>query len=313
MRIVRTGVCALAVLGLAASVFADGPRPLVIVSAEVSVTGELLIVKGARFGQAPEVRLDGVLLGGVVVNDSGTQLTANMPALPPGSYLLEMSRGYKWEQWLPAQLTRRRRRDRPAGRSTGCNGERGRERASTERRERRERPGIARPPGAGRPHVPAWCAAPRILGVRRPLVCGLSGPPVACGDGTVDAVRSSSRRRDRSLGAGQREHLQVRFHQRVAAVLQRRVLEGGRVWLRSGGRGSVVQAENGKSEFRRDRFLDRHGAGRTRVQLPVSRIRHAGAEPRRPGRRGPVFYSEASLFDSHGAGQSVTNVVCTTP
>jgi hypothetical protein len=37
-----------------------------------------------------------MLLGGVVVNTSGTQLTATMPALPPGSYLLEVSRHYWW-------------------------------------------------------------------------------------------------------------------------------------------------------------------------------------------------------------------------
>ena len=43
---------------------------------------------GTGFGQNPLVALDGMLLGGVRVNARGTALTANMPALPPGSYEL---------------------------------------------------------------------------------------------------------------------------------------------------------------------------------------------------------------------------------
>src|SRR6188508_17914 len=97
MRILRSGVCALAVFSMVAGVSADDRRPPVILSAEVAVSGAALFVSGSNFGRAPKVRLNGVLLGGVVVNRSERQLTANMPALPPGTYRLEVERGYKWE------------------------------------------------------------------------------------------------------------------------------------------------------------------------------------------------------------------------
>jgi len=77
-------------------VSADGRRPLTVVSAEVSASGHTLFVTGSHFGQAPEVKLGGVVLGGVVVTASGTQLTANLQEFKPGSYLLEVSRNYSW-------------------------------------------------------------------------------------------------------------------------------------------------------------------------------------------------------------------------
>jgi hypothetical protein len=52
----------------------------------------MLLVTGTGFGTAPLAVLDGLLLGGVHVNATGTALTANMPALPPGSYLLTVQR-----------------------------------------------------------------------------------------------------------------------------------------------------------------------------------------------------------------------------
>ena len=63
-----------------------------IVSATVSADQSTLFVSGAGFGSAPAVALDGMLLGGVRVNANGTELTANMPALPPGSYQLLVQR-----------------------------------------------------------------------------------------------------------------------------------------------------------------------------------------------------------------------------
>jgi hypothetical protein len=71
----------------------DDQRPrTAIVSASVSADQSMLLVAGTGFGTAPLAVLDGLLLGGVHVNATGTALTANMPALPPGSYLLTVQR-----------------------------------------------------------------------------------------------------------------------------------------------------------------------------------------------------------------------------
>jgi len=73
----------------AAALRADGDdRQPRIISALVSADQSTLLVTGTGFGSAPLVALDGMLLGGVHVNARGTALTANMPALPPGSYEL---------------------------------------------------------------------------------------------------------------------------------------------------------------------------------------------------------------------------------
>ena len=59
-----------------------------IVSAAVSADQSTLFVAGTGFGSAPVVTLDGMPVGGVSVNATGTALTALMPTLTPGSYLL---------------------------------------------------------------------------------------------------------------------------------------------------------------------------------------------------------------------------------
>ena len=64
--------------------------PPVIIEAIVSADGTTLFVGGVNFGSQPYLTLDGIPLGGVVVV-SGTQLTALMPALPPGNYLLTLA------------------------------------------------------------------------------------------------------------------------------------------------------------------------------------------------------------------------------
>jgi len=81
----------------AAALRADGDdRQPRIISALVSADQSTLLVTGTGFGTAPLVALDGMLLGGVHVNARGTTLTANMPALPPGSYeLLVKSRSLR--------------------------------------------------------------------------------------------------------------------------------------------------------------------------------------------------------------------------
>ncbi len=68
-------------------------RTPVITSATVSVDQTTLFITGAGFGaRPPAVWLDGMALGGVSVNAMGTALTATMPALGPGSYLLTVVR-----------------------------------------------------------------------------------------------------------------------------------------------------------------------------------------------------------------------------
>ncbi len=72
---------------------ADGHgQATAIVDASVSADQSMLLVRGTGFGSAPAVYLDGMLLGGIAVNASGTQVTAIMPALQPGSYLLMVQR-----------------------------------------------------------------------------------------------------------------------------------------------------------------------------------------------------------------------------
>src|SRR3954468_10053447 len=74
-------------------VHADGHgQATTIVDASVSADQSMVIVKGTGFGSAPAVVLDGMLLGGVAVNATGTQVTAVMPSLQPGSYLLMIQR-----------------------------------------------------------------------------------------------------------------------------------------------------------------------------------------------------------------------------
>src|SRR6185295_10438246 len=174
MRIISTSAGALAVVCMAASVSADIRRPLVLISAEVSASGTTLFVTGGHFGQAPQVKLGGILLGGVVVTASGTQLTANLPAFQPGSYVLEVSRNYWWV-W---------QRDEDYGdvaRMTVTIGAVGRQ----------GQPGVKGDPGAPGNLVLAGQSCPVGVPLRGftasgGLVCGLT-PPVTCGNGALDA------------------------------------------------------------------------------------------------------------------------------
>jgi hypothetical protein len=63
----------------------------IILSATVSADQSTLFVTGAYLGSRPLVTLGNVVLGGVQVAATGTQLTALMPALPPGTYRLMIS------------------------------------------------------------------------------------------------------------------------------------------------------------------------------------------------------------------------------
>ncbi len=74
----------------------DGPEntsqqnPLVISS--VTSDASFLYISGINFGARPSVFLSGMPLSRVV-NAAGTQITASLPTLPAGSYLLHVSRG----------------------------------------------------------------------------------------------------------------------------------------------------------------------------------------------------------------------------
>jgi len=66
---------------------------LVVASAEVSADGTTLFISGVNFGTDPAVSLGGTLLHDVAVNPTATLITAPMPELAPGNYLLHVARG----------------------------------------------------------------------------------------------------------------------------------------------------------------------------------------------------------------------------
>src|ERR687891_2036095 len=91
--------CALTVILLAfgSTVSADekrsegnNPHELVVISASKSSDGSTLFVTGRNFGKSPSVFVGDTRIGGVTVGDDGTTLTGIMPALPPGTYLLQV-------------------------------------------------------------------------------------------------------------------------------------------------------------------------------------------------------------------------------
>jgi hypothetical protein len=94
-------------LGLIATMFVGGvqadndharPNDLVITSAVVGDDGTTLFVTGYNFGRFPQVTVGELVVGGVNVNREGTSLSGILPALPPGSYELRVSRGWAKNQ-----------------------------------------------------------------------------------------------------------------------------------------------------------------------------------------------------------------------
>ena len=305
MRILRTGVCALVVLGTVASVSADTRRPLVVVSAEVSATGTTLFVTGANFGRTPEVKLGGMLLAGVVVNTAGTQLTANLPALPPGSYKLVVTRPYSWPYDDDiSRLTVAIGAIGPKG-ETGSMGEKG-------------APG---PQGdRGAPGVPGNLA---LAGLTCPpgvplrgfsstggLVCGLT-VQTACGNGALDSgeefdpppgpfgsvsVNAATCRFDFS----QVSQLYCNSScSRVGPMGCDQADANLLCQLKTGNPNSVA------SSFSIEQALDAPG-----FACPLPGLGTQVNVATR-GVQVPVFYSDASLLETHGSGLAVTNVVCT--
>ena len=71
----------------------NGSKKPEITAALVSVDQTVLFVQGANLGAHPSVTLGDVQLGGVAVDASGRQLSANLPVLTPGTYLLTLTTG----------------------------------------------------------------------------------------------------------------------------------------------------------------------------------------------------------------------------
>ena len=82
----------------------DNQQPF-ITSAAVSADETTLFVSGGNFGRAPQLFLGNVRLGGVDVNRAGTELTAVMPALAPGSYRLVIARNHTLSNYVVFELT----------------------------------------------------------------------------------------------------------------------------------------------------------------------------------------------------------------
>jgi len=304
MRILRTGEYALATLGLVASVSADSRRPMVVVSAEVSATGTTLFVRGERFGRAPEVRLGGMLLGGVVVNASGTHLTANLPAFQPGSYKLEVTRAYSWQ-----------RNDDDVSRLTvaigamGPQGETGSMGAT----------GATGPQGeAGPQGVPGSVALAgqvcpagvplRGFSASGALVCGLT-PPVTCGNGVLDA--------DEEFEPAPGPFSSAPVNANTCRF------DFSRVTQLYCNNGCSVAGPSGCDQADADLLCKLRTGSPTSVASTFSIGLTVAAPgfscpwyaPQLPNMVGrgvnvPMFYTEDSL-DTHGGGASVTNVVCT--
>ena len=68
------------------------PAPQLVIRA-ASANAASVAIDGVNFGLTPVVFLGGLPLAGVQVNADGTEITANNPGFPPGTYLLHVSRG----------------------------------------------------------------------------------------------------------------------------------------------------------------------------------------------------------------------------
>jgi hypothetical protein len=302
MRILRSGVCALAVSFMVGPVSADERRPLIL-HAEISATGATLFVSGAYFGRAPEVKLAGVVLGGVTVNTSGTQLTANMPALPAGSYRLEVDRNNWWERGLaPARFVV----------TVGAVGRQG---AKGEKGDRGEA-GAAGVPGnvalAGKACPPGQPL--RGFDANGGLVCGLypPAPPVTCGNGALDAgeefepapgpfatapVGANSCKYDFS-------HVTQLFCNGACSVAGQRGCDQADAdllcKLKTGNPASVA------TTFTIELARDEAGFSCPGFGTPLSNLGGRGVTV-------SVFYSDSSLLPAHEGGNVVSDVVCTNP
>ena len=314
MRIISTSACALAVVCMAASVSADGRRPLTIVSAEVSGSGTMLFVTGSHFGQAPEVKLGGHVLGGVVVTASGTQLTAILPAFAPGSYLLEVSRNYSplWQRDDDnvARLTVAIGAKGPKG-DAGGKGDTGDVGPQGEKGDKGD-PGAPGVLGnlalAGQlcpPGVPL-----RGFSASGSLVCGLT----TCGNGVLDKGEEFDPA-PAGFGPGlvNTNTCRFDFSQVTQLYCDGACSRVGLLGCDQADADLLCKLKTGNSNSVATKFAVepvRDEAGFTCPYpwygTPTSPLSSRGVDS-------PMFYSETSLFETLGSGNSVTNVICTNP
>jgi len=327
MRILQSGVCALAIVGLCVGVSANGNSKLVIMSAEVSATGTIVFISGANFGRTPGVSLGGTPLGGVTVNRAGTQLTAIMPAVPPGSYLLQVWRGYEGHERAKFSL------------AVGAMGPKGDTGSKGDKGDNGEpgSPGAAGAPGAkgdkgdsGTPGAPGTPAAPgtpgnlALAGLMCPqgqmlrgfsptgaLVCASTS---TCGDGTLQTgeefepapgpfstapVSATSCKFDFS----QAPQLYCSGSCSIAGPPGCDQADADMLCkLKTGNPNSVA------SSFDIGLPLDAPG-----FACPYPGLGTLLPSMAARGVNVNVYYNDTSILLSHGGGDAVTNVVCTTP
>ena len=316
MRIISTSAGALAVVCMAASVSADGRRPLVVVSAEVSATGSTLFVTGSHFGQAPEVKLGGRVLGGVVVTASGTQLTANLPAFPPGSYLLEVSRHYSslWQRDDNndvARLTVAIGAMGPKG-EDGSKGDTGDVGPQGEKGDKGD-PGAPGMPGnlalEGQicpPGVPL-----RGFSASGSLVCGLTEPST-CGNGVLDnGEEFDSAPAGFGPGLVNTNTCRFDFSQVHQLFCNRTCSVVGPTGCDQADADLLCKLKTGNPNSTATSFAIELALREGGFSCPGLGTRVQNVNDR--GIQVPVYYSPTDLLDSHGDGNSVTNVVCTNP
>src|SRR5262245_40775982 len=101
MKQIRGVACAIALASIVGGVGVaaqTGSSPLVVTAVVTDTTDQFIQITGTNFGPAPAVALNLVPL----VFDSVTpsQIVAQLPAYPPGTYLLTISRGHApFENW----------------------------------------------------------------------------------------------------------------------------------------------------------------------------------------------------------------------
>jgi hypothetical protein len=315
MRIISTSACALAVVCMATGVSADTRRPLVVVSAEVSATGDVLFVTGSNFGQGTEVRLGGLLLSGVVVT-SPTQLKATLPAFEAGSYILEVSRRNYW--WLTQYgLYADRARLTVAIGAMGPKGEAGSQGQT----------GDAGPPGEkgdkGDPGMPGHLA---LAGQMCPpgvplrgftasggLVCGLT-EPTTCGNGVVDNAEEF----DPAPGPFRSAPVSSStctfdFSQVTQLYCDGACSTAGPSGCDQPDADLLCKLKTGNPNSVAVSFAVEQVRDEAGFSCPYPWYGTEIPQLRRRGVSSSVFYSDTSLLESHSMGNSVTDVVCTNP
>ena len=298
MRNLRSGMCALAVVSLCAGVNADsGPR-LVIVSAEVSATGTTLFVSGANFGRSPGVSLGGTPLGGVAVNRAGTQLTAIMPALAPGSYLVQVWRGR--DRGESAKLSLAVGGMGPKG-DTGAKGDKGDPGA----------PGVLALAGL-------MCPPGQLLrgfSSTGALVCeGASPPATSCGDGTIQSGEEFDPAPGPFLSAPvSAATCKFDFSNAPQLYCNGTCSYAGAIGCDQGDADVLCKLKTGNPDSVALSFVVGQPLDAPGFSCPSPGYGTLVPNTAARGVNLNVYYSDTSILSTHGGGDAVTSVVCTTP